>query len=217
MFSANDFQFRKQTTNDVVSTAHQTCTSCWLGSPSPTHTMEKIKIGYEMSTRLSDPPFMLMGLIPAIIGWAGSTGYFTYQAVPVVQQLMEAGSSTVGQPQLVALAQALALALAPTFVCWFFWCYCRSRCRPVSALMGRHRRKLLRAGRHLAAAVSRVCGKAFSIFLRAVTHSPTRTMILILRPKRPGARQLSQPLRECSGARVTEMSVRGISGKYKCW
>jgi len=60
--------------------------------------MEKLKIGLEMSTRCTDPPMMLMGIIPYAVGCVGVTGYSASQ---LLREVAKVNFSASGIAELV--------------------------------------------------------------------------------------------------------------------
>lgn len=77
--------------------------------------MEKLSVGWQMSTRWTDPPMMLMGIIPYAGVCATISGTYCWKAY---QLLKGAG----GDPEsLKEIGLLLAGAAAPTVFTWTWW------------------------------------------------------------------------------------------------
>jgi len=82
--------------------------------------MEKIKLGFEMATRWTDPTIVLIALLPYVIIVMGSTGYFAYEAVMAALPFIESKTVPEGDA-LIALGVKVATTFGPGFFTWLWW------------------------------------------------------------------------------------------------
>ncbi|KAJ1475321.1 hypothetical protein T484DRAFT_1828839, partial [Baffinella frigidus] len=77
--------------------------------------MEKLSVGWQMSTRWTDPPMLLIGIIPYAGVCGAVTGGFGFR---LFQAFKSAGGE---QPSLERIGWLLAGAAAPTILTWTWW------------------------------------------------------------------------------------------------
>ena len=77
--------------------------------------MEKLSVGWSMSTRWTDPPMLLIGIIPYAGVCGAVTGGFGFR---IFQAFKSAGEDA---PSLERIGWLLAGAAAPTILTWTWW------------------------------------------------------------------------------------------------
>jgi len=77
--------------------------------------MEKLSVGWSMSTRWTDPPMLLIGIIPYAAAAGAVTGGFGFR---LFQAFKSAGGDA---PSLERIGWLLAGAAAPTILTWTWW------------------------------------------------------------------------------------------------
>ena len=93
--------------------------------------MEKVLIGMQMATRWTDPTFLLIMLLPYIVVFLSTTGYFGYQAYGVVESIVDKNQDSTASvvDNVVKIisaidveaAKAILLVFAPTALSWLVW------------------------------------------------------------------------------------------------